>query len=72
MLLAYICNIIMVVFVLDSSFSPDRVARPIELTYVKVLRFGLGKHMWNVPITDLYPGFSIVSPSIIDTSHTHN
>ncbi|GAB7334877.1 hypothetical protein MBLNU13_g06774t1 [Cladosporium sp. NU13] len=41
MLLAYICNIIMVVFVLD------------------MLRFGLGKHMWNVPITDLYPEFSI-------------
>ena len=32
MLLAYICNVIMVAFVLDSSFSPDRIARPIELT----------------------------------------
>lgn len=32
MLLAYVCNVIMVAFVLDSSFSPDRIARPIELT----------------------------------------
>jgi hypothetical protein len=32
-----------------------------------VLRFGLGKHMWNVPMTpDLYPHFSIVSLFITD------
>jgi hypothetical protein len=36
-----------------------------------VLRYGLGKHFWNVPMApDLYPAFQIVSILIIDTHRT--
>lgn len=34
-----------------------------------MLKYGLGKHLWNVPITDLYPYFNAVSISVPTSSY---
>lgn len=55
----------MVAITLDSKYSPHKERNSCQVSNLPVLNWGLGKHMWDVPVTSLSPSFLKVRFSIL-------